>query len=73
MRKLSVQLVGVCVLSLVILVLGFRPVSAQTPFYKGKTIKFISWSTPGFGGDLDIRNVSRHLGNTSLETPVLSW
>ena len=66
MRRQAQKWFGVCTLSLALLLAGSIPVFSLTPpsalFYKGKTVRFINWTTPGSGGDLDARLVARHLG-----------
>lgn len=75
MRRQAQKWLGVGMLSLALLLAGSMPAFTQSPalvpFYKGKTVRFINWTTPGSGGDLDARLVARHLvkhipGNPSI-------
>lgn len=47
------------------------PVSAQDPFYKGKTIRVIVGVSPGGGYDTYARLVARHLGRQIPGTPTV--
>lgn len=54
-----------------ILALGIDSVSAQEPFYKGKTIQFIVAYSPGGGFDTYTRAIARHFGKHVPGNPTV--
>jgi tripartite-type tricarboxylate transporter receptor subunit TctC len=64
-----IRCMGVAVYLLLLACLA--PTSAQEPFYKGKTIRFIVGGSAGGGYDTYTRTIARHLGKHIPGNPTL--
>src|ERR671918_2951269 len=69
---MTLQIIRCMGVAAYLLLLGcFAPTSAQEPFYKGKTIRFIVGGSAGGGYDTYTRTIARHLGKHIPGNPTL--